>query len=101
MSNAITRILFTGASIALTFGLAVTSAFASVPSETTIQQTTVHYADLDLSKADGLQTLARRLSIAAERVCPTATTPLETITCRTTAIAKARAQLARTGKTQS
>lgn len=90
MSNTIARILFASASLILTGTLAVASASAAEPE---VRQTTVHYADLNLSNAAGRKTLEHRLNAAAERVCFENGARFQTMSCRTTALAKAHDDL--------
>jgi len=101
MSNVITRILFAGASLVLTSTLTAAAASASIPHDAVLHQTTVRYADLDLSNAAGRYTLERRLNAAANRVCTEVSSRLDAMTCRNTAVAKARVDVQRAVATAS
>ena len=57
--------------VVMAAGLLVSAALAAEPiREFAVPRIAVEYGDLDLTSADGVQALHRRLAYAAERVCP-------------------------------
>lgn len=89
------KIIHSLAAIAL--GLTATAGFAQ--SAPTAASETVRYADLNVASVPGKDALARRIAIAADRVCETPNGPTDLTTrmtarvCRTRAIAMAMQRL--------
>ena len=62
--------LLTRAGISVAFALCTCLiAHGASAAQTTVKTTAVSFADLDLSKAAGAQTLYKRIKVAAARVC--------------------------------
>ena len=98
MSPLYTRTLFASASIALTLVMVSASAPATAAVDHgDVRRMVVRIDDLNLGSAAGRQTLARRLGSAADAVCPTNDTGhrFAALECRATAMAQARADVAR------